>query len=230
MEQQQPKMSGAIAAAIVAIQAGVKKLGKEGNNQHGRYKYTSVDAFYEALGPLMADHKLATISHEESATIFTNEKTGALYVDITYSIFLVHESGDMYGPIPRSITMPNTGPQTYGAAEAYITKYFLRDLFKVPTGENIDADNEPNNPVPPNPNKKPKVDAAQKALLQFVDKVNEFLDSDPTPEALFTYEGKPENTALFTRMREGYKGTPAVDELLKRMNAIYAKAPDAPQE
>jgi hypothetical protein len=63
----------------------------------------------------------------------------------------------MYGPIRRNQQVSATGPQSYGASEAYVEKYFLRNLFKIPTGE-LDADAEPQEGLPPKrtPPKPPK--------------------------------------------------------------------------
>jgi hypothetical protein len=51
----------------------------------------------------------------------------------------MHESGAVSAPMRRSLAMPITGPQTYGAAQSYVEKQFLRQVFKIPTGEK-DAD------------------------------------------------------------------------------------------
>jgi hypothetical protein len=46
----------------------------------------------------------------------------------------------MYGPIRTNVTVKAQGPQAYASAKSYAEKYFLRQIFKVPTGEKVDAD------------------------------------------------------------------------------------------
>ena len=56
---------------------------------------------------------------------------------------LYHTSGTSYGPIHRKMMVAATGPQAFGSSQSYIEKYFLRALFKVPTGEtDADADEQ----------------------------------------------------------------------------------------
>jgi hypothetical protein len=56
-----------------------------------------------------------------------------------YDIHLVSEEGDMFGPMHRQVTVKVSGPQAYASAQSYAEKYFLRQIFKIPTGEQ-DAD------------------------------------------------------------------------------------------
>ena len=56
-----------------------------------------------------------------------------------FEIFLFSEEGDSYGPIKRQVQVKATGPQSYASAQSYVHKYFLRQLFCIPTGE-ADAD------------------------------------------------------------------------------------------
>jgi len=61
------------------------------------------------------------------------------FLTANYELFLVSEEGDSYGPIHRQVTVKASGPQSYASAQSYAEKYFLRQIFKVPTGEQ-DAD------------------------------------------------------------------------------------------
>ena len=137
-----------IIKAIVAVTMEVKKLAKEGNNTFARYKYTSVDQFYEALGPLMAAHGLCDVAFERATSVETRETVNdrgevkkSVWMTAEYEFVLYHESGVYSEPIVRTIQVPATGAQSYAAAQSYVEKYFLRNLFKVPTGDvdEIDA-------------------------------------------------------------------------------------------
>lgn len=136
------RMPPAIAQAIVAVMSEVKKLGKEGTNTFQRYKFTSVDQFYEVLGPLMASRGLFDVAFERSSQVEVREavddrgqtkKSAWLTAEIDFWLF--HESGASFGPIARHIQVPATGAQSYASAQSYAEKYFLRNLFKVPTGD-----------------------------------------------------------------------------------------------
>jgi hypothetical protein len=152
-----PKMPPAIIKAIIGVMSEVKKLAKEGNNIFQRYKFTSVDQFYEALGPLMASHGLMDIALEQSVEVEVREvaddrgimKKSAWLIAI-YEFWLFHESGASYGPITRRIQVLALGPQSYASAQSFAEKYFLRNLFKVPTGDvdEVDASQQVGLPAP----------------------------------------------------------------------------------
>ena len=62
------RMPPEIAKAIVAVKAKVKMLGKEDENRFGKFKFVSVDQFYEMIGPLMAEAGLLIVTDEAEAT------------------------------------------------------------------------------------------------------------------------------------------------------------------
>ena len=142
-----PVMPPEIAKAVIAVMREVKKLSKEGNNTYARYRFTSVDQFYEALGPLMASHGLFDVAVERSSVVEIREgmddkgnvkKSAWLSVDLDF--WLYHESGASYGPILRHIQVMASGAQSYASAQSFAEKYFLRNLFKVPTGDVDEVD------------------------------------------------------------------------------------------
>lgn len=230
-EQSTPIMSKNIAAAVVKVAQTVKRLGKDGNNKHGNYNFTSVDKFYEVVGPMMADAGLFTMANMTDSEIIKPQEgeRGGSQLHTTFDIYLAHESGDVYGPLRRDVAVVAAGPQAYASAESFVTKYFIRNLFKVPTGEH-DADEQDNTgeTLPAKASKKtPKGeqnDATKlKPVLEFVAKVNEFLDTNPTAEALFVYEGDADINPRMKRVKNDYAHVPAAADMVKRMNAIYAK-------
>lgn len=128
------KMPASVAKGVIATTRGVGKLYRSERNNFAEYNYVSIDSFYEALGPLMADAGIFVIIDEVRAVI----DKGMLSCE--YEIFLVSEEGGMYGPIKTNVTVKAQGPQAYASAKSYAEKYFLRQIFKVPTGEKVDAD------------------------------------------------------------------------------------------
>jgi len=139
-------MPPAIAQAIIAVKKQVRQLGSDESNKHAGYSYVSVDKFYERVGPLMAAAGLALLIDETASAVEISESTdrdGKLrktpWLFAQYSLAFMHKSGPVSSPMRRSLAMPINGPQTYGAAQSYIEKQFLRQVFKIPTGEK-DAD------------------------------------------------------------------------------------------
>jgi len=56
-----------------------------------------------------------------------------------------------------------------------------------------------------------------------VAKVNEYLDTEPTAEQLFMYEGDQDINPRMKRIKNDYAHVPAAAAMVKRMNAIYAQ-------
>lgn len=144
-------MSPAIATAIIAVKKRVRQLGSDERNEHGRYGYVSVDKFYATIGPMMAEAGLALLIDEVAADVRSSERTddrgqtrSSSWLFARYEVRFLHESGALSLPLRRSLAMPISGPQAFGAAQSYVEKQFLRQVFKVPTGEK-DADDTPQN-------------------------------------------------------------------------------------
>lgn len=142
-----PKMPAEIAKAIITVKKNVHAITKDKENSQGNYKYASVDQFYDEIREAMADAGVFTMTHEVSSSVATKEVTDnwgktkrSNWLTCVYHIWLYHESGVEYGPIPREITVVASGPQANASAESFITKYFLRNLFKIATGDiEVDA-------------------------------------------------------------------------------------------
>jgi hypothetical protein len=134
-------MPAPIAEAIVYVQEHIRRLGTNEKNQHGGYKYVSVDKFYEIVGPMMASAGLFVIVTETSADVMMRQgsKGEVAWLTVKYELTFAHKSGAVARPMQRTCILPLTGPQTFGAAQSYIEKQLLRQVFKVPTGEQ-DAD------------------------------------------------------------------------------------------
>jgi hypothetical protein len=128
-----------IAAAIIAVKKQVKQLGADDKNEHGRYNFVSVDKFYERIGRLMAEAGIALLIDETITDVRASDKSGNPWLFAQYDLTFMHESGALSHPLHRSIALPISGPQAFGAAQSYIEKQFLRQVFKVPTGDK-DAD------------------------------------------------------------------------------------------
>ncbi len=131
--------------AIIATREQVGSLGKSAMNPHGRYKYVSIDSYYEKVSSVAAKNGLAWIASESAFQVMADVgKTGI--IKVTYDVALMHSSGD-YIPKFTSLTIlhPIQGAQTVGSAMSYLDKVVMRQLFSVATGEK-DSDADETNP------------------------------------------------------------------------------------
>lgn len=237
-----------IASAIVTVKSQVRAIGYDDKNPHGGYSYVSVDKFYDRLGVIMAKAGLFVLM-DEIASDVKEGASGKPWLFVRYEIRFAHASGALSHPVHRSLAQPISGPQSFGAAQSYIEKQFLRQVFKVPTGEK-DADAEDNSdraepiraaPVrkaapPPAVERpvKPKIDKEQlrvrlKTMQQEID--------DASAVTLNAIMESDDIRSLFNDLRETLgepQGGAIVDNLLtrieKRRKAVAPHTDEKPVE
>lgn len=141
------KMPPEIAAGIVKVMKAVKQLGTDERNQHGGYNYVSTDKFMGLMRPLLAEAGLLVMMDERAIDTKEFGKNGTAWLFAEYDIWLYHESGAEFGPMTRRTMVPAAGAQSFGALQSYLLKYFMRNLFQIPTGEK-DADDLPQEGMP----------------------------------------------------------------------------------
>jgi len=150
---ERPTMPAAIAAAIVEIMAGVKRLARLDENKFAHYAYASIDSFLEATGPLCAAAGLFIIADEAGLEITQSPKADregtTTFLRLRWAFWIGHASGALYGPIYRTVIVPGNGAQAFGSAQSYALKQFMRGLFQIPTGDNDDPDGQPKAELPP---------------------------------------------------------------------------------
>lgn len=131
--------------AIIETRTKVGNLGKAAFNPHGRYKYVSIDTYYEKVAAAAAANGLAWVATERNFTLLPDiGKTGIIRA--TYSMTLMHSGGDFIPDFSTvTIVHPIQGAQTVGSAMSYVDKVFMRQLFSVATGE-AGADADETNP------------------------------------------------------------------------------------
>jgi len=146
-DAQNPIMPKAISEAISKVMGGIDKLAKDNKNAHGGYNFVSVDDFIELVNPLCADAGLIIVQDEgETKLIDTKTSTGKESTTLLqeYRFYLCHASGVVWDkPITRRLLIQITGPQTFGAAQSYALKTFMRSLFQIPTGDKDGDDIKP---------------------------------------------------------------------------------------
>lgn len=143
-----PGMPKEVATAVNAVMKATKRIEKGDFNQHGKFKFTSVDDFFDAVRPLMAEAGLIISSDEDHFEIIpgADDKSWLL---MRFAFTLSHASGVIWDrPQRRSImVLASMGAQAFGAAQSYAEKQFLRSLFKMSTGD-ADADSHEQSDLP----------------------------------------------------------------------------------
>ena len=164
-----PKMPPEIAKAIKRVCEEVEGLVADQDNKFANYKFVSHDQIKAKAGKLMAKHGLIIVADEVSCEV--REKS----LHCEYAFWIYHEGGAEYGPVKRTVQVSASGAQAYGSAASYAQKYFIRDLFQIPTGE-PDAVSDQKHQLPESPNVKD-----EKSIL-LLDKMEESLRSCKTLE------------------------------------------------
>jgi hypothetical protein len=136
-------LSGPIPVELIeaqlAVQAEVGQLDKSEFNAHGKYKFVSIDSYYEQVATVAAAHGLTWIARVTNVAPF-----GDKGIRLDYRIDLLHKSGAVVnGFFEHPIIHPLQGAQTAGSALSYVDKLFMRHAFKVRTGEGDADDTSP---------------------------------------------------------------------------------------
>ena len=143
-----PPMPKEIASAIVLVMKAVGRLANDAKNQHGNYGYVSASAFLAAINPACAEAGLIIAPMEMGNSMETIEVSGRdgkpslrRMVRMTFGFVLIHESGTTWSNPrdTRTVMVDHTGAQSYGSAQSYALKQYMRALFMVATGD-PDAD------------------------------------------------------------------------------------------
>lgn len=161
--------------AIIETRSQVGQLGKSEMNPHGRYKYVSIDTYYEKVALAAAKNGLSWVANEVDFKYMPDSgKTGV--IQVTYQMGLMHSSGEYIPDFSRlTIIHPVQGAQTVGSAVSYLDKVFMRQLFSVATGEkDSDADEtDPGLLTPPKAQEKPSQEKPKEKTAE----------GDPDPKA-----------------------------------------------
>lgn len=145
MPDRQP-MPAEIASAIVEAMKRVKQIGYDATNGHQRYDFVSVDKFYDTMRPILAQVGIFPMLDEREVDVIAG-KGDTSWLRVVYDVTIFHASGVSYGPLRRTMVVVSSGPQAFASAQSFAEKYFLRGLFKVPTGDK-DADSDAATPLP----------------------------------------------------------------------------------
>ena len=150
---EQAKYPPEIAAAISAIMGEVDYVQKKGTNTFHNYKFAAVGDILAKLQPAMAKHGLIVIQSELEHKLEISEKFAAMMVK--YEFVVAHKSGavlpDKFIGTGVAAAMNTKGGFDDKCVNKCMTaagKYFLLSLFKIPTGDLPDADEQEDRPPP----------------------------------------------------------------------------------
>lgn len=131
-----------ILAALAKATGEIKRISKDSRNKEQNYDFASVDDFLAMVGPIYATNGLTADIDEESVTDFERQGKYNLtsWLRVRFTITVWHSSGQSMPPRHRTVEVIRTGAQSFGSAQSYALKQFLRALHMIPTGDKDDAD------------------------------------------------------------------------------------------
>jgi hypothetical protein len=136
----------AITAAMQDVREKVGYVRKNGENTHFKYKFAGEADFLRAIRPAMVEAGLMMLPQQR--VVSTDAATGIVYVEIAYT--LAHKDGHIW---PEKIVGIGTdtdrtkdgrdgGKAVYKALTG-ASKYALRHLFQIETGDDPEEDRKP---------------------------------------------------------------------------------------
>lgn len=138
-----------VAAALVAAQAALRPVGKDGKNPAFRSKYATLDAIMEMVRPALAAHGLAVV---QGVTHPETDANGKL-VGIMVSTRVVHTSGEWLASVVP-VPVAKADAHGLGSALSYGRRYGVSALLALSTDEDDDgnaATTSTNRPAPSRP-------------------------------------------------------------------------------
>ena len=136
---------GQLLTAIAKAMSEVTRLAKSEKNTEQKYSFASVDDFLSMAGPICAKNGIIIDMDESGCEPFERQgKYGPSYwVKVTFEITVWHVSGESLPKRKRTVEVIRTGAQSFGSAQSYALKQFLRALLMIPTGDPDVADTTP---------------------------------------------------------------------------------------
>jgi|TARA_R110000803_G_scaffold93438_3_gene160943 hypothetical protein len=126
-----------IANALFEVQSKIGTLGYDSANSHQKYKYVSIDKYYEKMRPILSEAGIMIIPDETHSELSADRKV----FKATYQFTILHKDGAVWDyPIRRTVALQFMGAQSCGSALSYAEKIAMRTIFKINSGEKDDAD------------------------------------------------------------------------------------------
>ena len=131
-----------IHRALIKAMSEVTKVQKSSRNVEQKYDFASIDDFLAMAGPICAANGLYTVMDESDVAEFERQgKYGVTHwLRVRFRLTTYHESGASLPFVYRTVEVIRTGAQSFGSAQSYALKQYLRALLLIPTGDKDDAD------------------------------------------------------------------------------------------
>jgi hypothetical protein len=138
-----------INKAIAKVMSEVGSVRKEGTNTFHNYKFAAAADILHKLQPLSAAAGLIIFQNEKNVEMLFGDSV----IKVTYEFSLAHANGEERAPIIRSgvAAAKNTkggfDDKALNKCSTAALKYFLLNLFQIPTGDYDDADKDEDKPA-----------------------------------------------------------------------------------
>ena len=123
-----------LCAALVAAQAGLKPIAKDGKNPAFRSRYATLDGIMETVRPALAAHGLAVVQ----GVIHPETGEGGRLVGIMVETRLVHTSGEWLASVVP-VPVAKGDAHGLGSALSYGRRYGISALLALSTDEDDDG-------------------------------------------------------------------------------------------
>lgn len=158
-----------VNAAIAKATGEIERVGHDGNNEHHKFPYASIDQVMAYAQKALAENGLSVQKHlMHTATFAKPDKPDKKLMLAEYICRISHSSGQATPWVRRDVVVDFAPPHCYGAAESYVWKRYVRFALCIPTGDNDDPDSQAKHSdagdLPQKPPSKAMLDAAVKAL------------------------------------------------------------------
>ena len=131
---------------ITAVMGEMNNVPKDAFNAHGKYKYASADAVYDAVRPVLARHGLSVTYAMQPMEVFNVAQKETTILPV-----IVWFEGEERRAVNR-IPLTFLTAQGVQAAITYAVKYFLKTRLLLNTGDaDVDADAQDTTPPKPTP-------------------------------------------------------------------------------
>jgi hypothetical protein len=123
-----------LCAALVAAQAGLKPIAKDGKNPAFRSRYATLDGIMETVRPALAAHGLAVVQ----GVIHPETGEGGRLVGIMVETRLIHTSGEWLASVVP-VPVAKGDAHGLGSALSYGRRYGISALLALSTDEDDDG-------------------------------------------------------------------------------------------
>ena len=158
-----------VYGAIAAATGQIERVGHDGNNEHHKFPYASIDQVMAYAQKALSENGLAVEMELMNTETFAKpDKPDKKLLLTEYRCRMGHESGQATKWVRRDVVVDFAPPHCYGAAESYVWKRYVRFALCIPTGDGDDPDAQAKHSdagdLPKKTPSKAMVDGAIKAL------------------------------------------------------------------